>query len=386
MVVTVAVGDLASQLKVTISSQDQEHLRRGHRYLEYDTSRAPPRRTTRGPRPWAAPATPSATSRTEVRPAARRRRPAPPRAPAPFPNCSRNPTFWGVLEGPETGKLQGDRYQTRGCEATGVDGCTGTTNDEYGPKLSDHVDDERSATPSSSRSSRPRSAPTVKLQVYDPIMLNAGQTLREPAAVQQLRDAPATPTVGDEQRCQEPVQRRHGTRRRLRRRSAPVTATRATGRGPRPKHAMTTSFVLRQQVDSLDADGRAGAERHRRQPLHQAVRLDSHARPTINANLFKSTGGSTYNADVARMFHNWVHLCTFTPTGPATTTCRSGPTCALGGSGTGLERSGNMAAARPDRQHDRRARGRTPSRSGPSPRPARRRRSPSPATSTCRSS
>ena len=42
-----------------------------------------------------------------------------------------------MLEGPETGKVQGDRYSTRGCESSGVDGCTGTTNNEYGPKLRD---------------------------------------------------------------------------------------------------------------------------------------------------------------------------------------------------------------------------------------------------------
>ena len=46
-------------------------------------------------------------------------------------NCSRTPALWGTVEGPETGKVQGDRYQTKKCENTGVDGCTGTTNDEY---------------------------------------------------------------------------------------------------------------------------------------------------------------------------------------------------------------------------------------------------------------
>ena len=76
---------------------------------------------------------------------------------------------------------------------------------------------------------------------------------------------------------------------------------------------MTTSFVLRQQVDSLD-------------PVAAPVQNDTGGGPcikqygshvttttSISANLFKD-GASGYNADVARMFHNWVPFCTFTPT------------------------------------------------------------------------
>ena len=65
----------------------------------------------------------------------------------------------------------------------------------------------------------------------------------------------------------------------------------------------------------------------------------------ISANLFKSTGGSTYNADVARMFHNWVTLCTFKPTRSGDYYLQVRTNVALGGTGTGLERSGNTAAA-----------------------------------------
>ena len=133
------------------------------------------------------------------------------------PNCSRNPTFWGVLEGPETGKVQGDRYQTEDCETTGVDGCTGTTNNEYGPKLS------ATSTTAFGYTFVVKVQPaavgtTVKLQVYDPIMLNAGQTLREAAArPSSFGDDRQRQPLGDERRC-----RRTGTAMTARRRHRDV--------------------------------------------------------------------------------------------------------------------------------------------------------------------
>jgi len=48
---------------------------------------------------------------------------------------------------------------------------------------------------------------------------------------------------------------------------------------------------------------------------------------------------------VARVFHQWVDLCTFTPTQAGDYYLQVRTNVALGGSGTGLERSGNTAAA-----------------------------------------
>ena len=47
--------------------------------------------------------------------------------------CTSNPQFWGAIAGPDTRKGNGDEYMTRTC-ASGNDGCTGTTNDEFDPR------------------------------------------------------------------------------------------------------------------------------------------------------------------------------------------------------------------------------------------------------------
>ena len=117
------------------------------------------------------------------------------------------------------------------------------------------------------------------------------------------------------------------------------------GSGANPKHPMTTSFVLRQQVDSLDATAAPVQNDTSGSPCIKQYGSYINAPNTeISANLFKSTGAPTYNADVARMFHNWVSLCSFTPTRSGDYYLQVRTNVSLGGSGTGLERSGNSAA------------------------------------------
>ena len=342
VVVTVAVGDLASQLKVTISSPSTTPSA-GSSASRRRPSPAPRRRTTRAPHPWAVPCNtfgnePNARYRRELADA----RPAPLRARRPFPNCSRNPTFWGVLEGPETGKVQGDRYSTRNCESTGVDGCTGTTNNEYGPKLS------ATSTTAFGYTFVVKVQPaavntTVNLQVYDPIMLNAGQSCEYLPAGEQLRhdSGNANPWVTNadakNRYSKDGIEHRDVLHRRQLRRAA--------GPGASTKHSMTTSFVLRQQVDSLDATAAPVQNDTSGSPCikQYGSYVDHH--DDVTPNLFKSTGGSTYNADVARMFHNWVPLCTFTPTRAGDYYLQVRTNVAWAAAGTGLERSGNAAAA-----------------------------------------
>jgi hypothetical protein len=125
--------------------------------------------------------------------------------------------------------------------------------------------------------------------------------------------------------------------------SAGVAA--GAGSGANPKHPMTTSFVLRQQVDSLDATAAPVQNDTSGSPCIKQYGSYINAPNTeISANLFKSTGAPTYNADVARMFHNWVSLCSFTPTRSGDYYLQVRTNVSLGGSGTGLERSGNSAA------------------------------------------
>jgi len=336
--VTVEIGDLQSQLKVTITSQIDNTFG-GVIGLSRTTLTRTATADYKGPAPMGSPCNtfgnePDAGSGTSS--------PTPTGTAlgsSPFANCSRNPTFWGVLEGPETGKVQGDRYSTRGCESTGVDGCSGTTNSEYGPKIS---------TTSSTAFGytfvvkvQPAAVNTpVTLQVYDPIMLNAGQSC------EYLPTASSFGTTGS---ANSWVTNADAKNRYSKDGTSTTTfctgdSYAGAGSGASPKHAMTTSFVLRQQVDSLDATLAPVQNDTSGSPCIKQYGSYVTTSTAISANLFKSTGGATYNADVARMFHNWVPLCTFTPPRSGDYYLQVRTNVSLGGSGTGLERSGNTAA------------------------------------------
>ncbi len=344
--VTVAVGDLASQLKVTISSRIDNTFG-GFIGISDTTITRTATADYKGPAPMGSPCN---TFGNEPNAGGGSSSPAPTgtsMGASPFANCSRTPTFWAVLEGPETGKVQGDRYSTRNCENTGVDGCTGTTNNEYGPKIS--------ATSTTAFGYtfvvkvQPAAVNTqVALQVYDPIMLNAGQTCEL---------LPTTGSFANDSNNTNSWVKNNDARQRYSKDGSSATLGTSTatfctgdsyagnGSNANPKHNMTTSFVLRQQVDSLDATAAPVQNDTGGSPcIKQYGSFINAPNTNISANLFKSSGGSTYNADVARMFHNWVPLCTFTPTRAGDYYLQVRTNVSLGGSGTGLERSGNSAA------------------------------------------
>jgi Flp pilus assembly protein TadG len=337
--VTVEIGDLASQLQVTITSRIDNTFG-GFIGLSRTTITQTATADYKGPAPMGSPCN---TFGNEPNAGGAGSSPTPTgtsMGTSPFSNCSRNPTFWGVLEGPETGKVQGDRYQTRNCESTGVDGCTGTTNNEYGPKIS------ATSTTAFGYTFVVKVQPaavgtTVNLQVYDPIMLNAGQSCDL---------LPASSSFGTTGNANSWVTNADAKNRYSN--NGTSTSTFCTGdsypgsgSGASPKHAMTTSFVLRQQVDSLDATAAPVQNDTSGSPcIKQYGSFVNAPNNAISANLFKSTGGATYNADVARMFHNWVSLCSFVPTRSGDYYLQVRTNVSLGGSGTGLERSGNSAA------------------------------------------
>ncbi len=336
VVVTVEVGELASQLKVTISSRIDNTFG-GFIGLSRTTLTRSATADYKGPAPMGSPCN---TFGNEPNAGGGTSSPTPTgsvQGSSPYTNCSRNPTFWGVLEGPETGKVQGDRYQTRTCESTGVDGCTGTTNDEYGPKLAAGSTTAFGYT--FVVKVQPAAVNTqVSLQIYDPIMVNAGQS---------CENLPASSDFGSSGNANPYVTNADAKNRYSYNGSS--TATYCTGdsyagNGSRanPKHAMTTSFVLRQQVDSLDATAAPVQNNTVGSPCIK--QYGSYVTTSdLSANLFKSSSGS-YNEDLARMFHNWVPFCTFVPTRAGDYYLQVRTNVSLGGSGTGLERSGNSAA------------------------------------------
>lgn len=81
--------------------------------------------------------------------------------------CNSNPRFWAAVEGPQTGKVEGDRYMNRICysgSARTVDGCAGNSNSEFRPEgyfFQVKVLDTSATGP-------------ITIQLYDPAWIDTG--------------------------------------------------------------------------------------------------------------------------------------------------------------------------------------------------------------------
>jgi Flp pilus assembly protein TadG len=260
--------------------------------------------------------------------------------------CSRTPTLWGTVEGPETGKLQGDRYQTKDCESSSVDGCTSSSNDEYDDFGYTFV--VRVGTAAVGKS--------VDLQLYDPMFVNTAQDCAL------LPDVSSFGTTGNANPYVTNAEARaryvNGDTLSGGSASADSFCTgdsyAGNGSGSSTPHDLTTSFVLRQQTDSQN-------------PRLAPVQNDNSSTPcikqygsyttskswysgfnSISANLFKS-GASGYDRDIAQTFHNWSSFCQFTPARAGDYYLQVRTNVSMGGTtvtgGTGEIKYGNTDAA-----------------------------------------
>ena len=262
---------------------------------------------------------------------------------APFPNCSSTPDFWATIEGPGTGKVQGDRYQTKGCGNAGVDECTGLTNDEYNEQgyfWTVKVAAGAVGTP-------------VDLQLYDPEFAHTPPagfsgttyqcgTLPEPAVL----DDDMNDYVGTDGKTRYTS----GYYTAAASAFCPGDGNPGYGSGPSSSNVMTTSFVLREQTDTMN-------------PMKAAVQKDTSGSACIKqyrgvgsvptyGDLKK--GDAAYDDHLAQTFHNWVSFCTFTPTRTGDYYIQVRSNVSAGGSsltntnGKGsIIYSGNTAAAEP---------------------------------------
>jgi Flp pilus assembly protein TadG len=226
------------------------------------------------------------------------------RGASPLSNCSNNPQFWATVEGPETDKINGDRYQTLDCAAgTGTDGCSAAKkNTEYDPAgyfWLVRVQASAVNTP-------------ITMQLFDPAFVYAQQDCALlPAAGatagKWTTDTP-NPYVTD-----------------AKTRYSPASATVPTGGAPTctgdlvtdaTQHLMTTSFAMLQQTDTLDP---------RRAPVQNDTggsacikQYTGQLAVPVTTDLYQFTSGTTpnptYDPELASLFHNWTTLCTFTPT------------------------------------------------------------------------
>ena len=229
---------------------------------------------------------------------------------APTPSCPRNPMMWASVAGPEVGKVHGDRYGTVNCLDSAVDFCDGGPKNLEYPEGSDRKGERGyfwviKVQPE--MVNRP-----IKLQLFDPAFVLTGQTCGENnpfVSTDQLpsfsgMDDNMNPFVTTDGRVRysnwETVPNGH---------KATVAAPFCTGDHypgvAAPTTPLTTTFMVREQTDSMD-------------PLQGAVITDCAKQygalttyPTYD-NL--KLGRPTYNAQLAELFHNWTQLCQFTPT------------------------------------------------------------------------
>lgn len=222
-----------------------------------------------------------------------------------FANCSRNPQFWGTIEGPQTHKGWGDRYSTKRCERVsaagsgaapnGTDGCSGDNNAEYREQGYFWVVRVLPAAVNK----------TITLQLYDPAYVQTGRFCETmptvavganpyyPATDSMARFAAGSstaPPAGTPNYCTGDFDP-----------DGLYGETPATGESTR----VDTSFVLREQTDTLNpllAPVISGCVKQYRG--HPAAPTDNNLRSSVS---------STYDRDLARVFHQWVDFCQFTP-------------------------------------------------------------------------
>lgn len=278
---------------------------------------------------------------------------------SPYANCKREPQLWANIEAPDTGKVQGDRYQTRKCEDSGVDGCTGGKDndeyDEFGYVFLVKVAQAAVGT-------------QVDLQLFDPMFVNTGQSCNLlPAAssypastgghweyvygyfygyryvISKTWVADPDPDVNDYVGQSDARDRytKDGTNK-----DAYCTGDSypGSGSGSSPKRAMTTSFVLREQTDTQNPTVAGVQKGTNGQPCISQYGSYNRTNASISTDVFEKGKGS-YDDEVARQFHNWVSYCKFTPQRAGDYYLQVRSNVKMGGAGGTYIKTGNTAAA-----------------------------------------
>lgn len=202
-------------------------------------------------------------------------------------SCPTSPQYWMTAAGPRVHKTQGDRYGVRVC-AGGEFGCTGTANDEYKPEgyfLLVRVQPAQVNLP-------------VRVQVYDPAYVDTDSRCSSRPAGNDFPNGlanwnPYATTDGNIRYRRSPNHFCTGDNDNAGLRDGAETRT-------------VTSFGLRAPTDTynpLEADPVPGC----------AAQFDGYTSLIVD-NLRDNK--TAYSQTIARVFHQWVDLCTFTPTRP----------------------------------------------------------------------
>ncbi|MGC4109105.1 MAG: pilus assembly protein TadG-related protein [Nocardioides sp.] len=204
----------------------------------------------------------------------------------PLPNCSSNPQLWATIQGPTVTKDWGDRYQSINCTSSATDGCTGTKNDEYASEGYFWVVKVAAAAVGQ----------PITLQLYDPAYVFTGSDCGSISASGMTNNPNPYVTSDGKARYAASVT------------TSPTGATYCTGdhpSGTTNNQPMITSFALRGQTDTQD-------------PMKGALMTSCikqfGSQTTAPATADLTSSNKNYDQSLASEFHNWVDLCTFTPT------------------------------------------------------------------------
>ncbi len=289
--VTVAAGTKPTQLKVTVSSTVKNAFARSFGISQSTMSRSA-LADFNGPAPMGSPCNSFAnepagsaqlgpqSSQTKV---------------PTYASCS-NPQFWGAITGPETWKDQGSQYDARKC-GSGEDGCTGGVNDEFDPRGFIYL----------IRVAPAGVGQSVNLQIYDP------------AYVETAADCSTGPTanISSSANGNYPYATTDASDRY---KNDNVNATMFctgdsdnSGRRFGVEVPTITSFTVRSPVDNLNpytAPALNPTECTKQWPGYAYTGSTG----PRERNLRNLGSNAALQEEVARVFHQWVNLCTFTPT------------------------------------------------------------------------
>ncbi|WP_299052959.1 Tad domain-containing protein [uncultured Nocardioides sp.] len=223
--------------------------------------------------------------------------------------CSAEPNFWAAIEGPQTDKQNGDRYSTASCTLRSRDGagplpygCASSINAEatYPDGYFYSIKVPQSAV-----------GTAITLQLYDPAFFNTGASCtsmpnsdggnylnnRNPYSTESYDSYFRYTRVDQVQSSYRTYSRRFctGDSVPLRGTSAPETR----------QYAPTTSFAVRAANDAQDPTQGAAL-------TGCTAQFAGQLNPPTLAELTSTSSG--YRQPAAQLFHQWVKLCSFTPT------------------------------------------------------------------------
>jgi hypothetical protein len=240
-------------------------------------------------------------------------------APTGGASCPATPQFWAAIAGPDTAKGNGDQYMTRTCGANN-DGCesasNGADNDDFNPTGYYYIVRVAAAAVNS----------PITLQVYDPSWVSTGDLCPDsPTETSGLALANAmnnyTTTDGTTRYdntnnafCSGDVDNGTG--------STPIVTSfglRAPTTTYQPSNGAPVSGCAKQYPGYLLTKPGANTQANPDSISTGTLAKDITTTTTTTTGTGTTTTTSTaanpkYNDNLAKVFHQWVPFCTFTPT------------------------------------------------------------------------